>query len=339
MADKIRIAILGCGAITRSAHLQTVLLHPDVEAVAVIIGLRRVEVGAKCQIVADYHSVLGDVDAIINALPNNTHAVVNQEALSSGVHVLCEKPLATTTADALASCELAQKKNRLLGVGMNRRFADSHTLLRLTLEQGLLGAVDGYDWEWGGSFDWRANSGFYFSRGLAGGGALIDLGVHLLDSVVDWFGPVFSFDYQDDDWGSGIEANAILDLQHNGPYGIVKGRVRVSRTYTLKNRFLLRGSDAAAEIPVADPEVLILHRALAGTAVSQSLRLQNSSSSNSYAKQLDNFVQSIRGRQSLRVDGWQGLRVIELVEACYSHKRRIAEPWSELRTESTGVSA
>src|SRR5213080_4569047 len=113
MADKIRIAILGCGAITRSAHLQTVLLHPDVELVALVdtdlkgAGLLAGSLGAKCQIVADYHSVLGDVDAIINALPNNMHAVVNQGALSSGVHVLCEKPLATTTADALASCELA----------------------------------------------------------------------------------------------------------------------------------------------------------------------------------------------------------------------------------------
>src|SRR5437867_394630 len=156
MADKIRIVILGCGAITRNAHLQTVLLHPDLELAALVdsdvnrAALLADSFGAKCQIVADYHSVLGSVDAVINALPNNMHAVVNQEALSSGVHVLCEKPLATTTADALACCELAQQKNRLLGVGMNRRFADSHTLLRLILEQRLVGAVDAYDREWGG---------------------------------------------------------------------------------------------------------------------------------------------------------------------------------------------
>src|SRR5438876_89350 len=247
MADKIRIAILGCGAITRSAHLPTVIAHPELQLVALVdTDIKRARLlagalGAQCQSGADYHSIFGCVDAIINALPNNMHAAVNQEALIAGVHVLCEKPLATTAADALACCELAQQKKRLLAVGMNRRFVDSHDLLRLVLEQGVLGALDSYDWEWGGSFDWRSASGFYFSQALAGGGALIDLGVHLLDNVIDWFGPVSWFDYRDDDWGSGIEANAILDLQHNGSQGNVKGRLRVSRTYTLKNRFLLRG--------------------------------------------------------------------------------------------------
>ena len=115
--------------------------------------------------------------------------------------------------------------------------------------------------------------------------------------------------------------------------------MRISRTYTLKNRFLLLGAQATAEIPVADPEVIILHRELAGTPISQTLRLENSASSSSYAKELDNFIESIRGRQKLKVDGWQALRVIELVEACYTHKRRIAEPWAQLQAESSGLSA
>jgi len=345
MADKIRIAILGCGAITRSAHLQTVLLHPEVELVALVdADIKRARLlagtlGTKCEILADYRSVFGRVDAIINALPNDMHATVNQGALSAGVHVLCEKPLSTTAADGLACCELAQQKNRLLAVGMNWRFFDSHRLLRLVLEEGLLGTLDRYDWECGGSFDWRSASQFYFSQALAGGGVLIDFGVHLLDKVIDWLGPVSGFDYQDDDWGSGIEANAIVDLQHDGSYGRVKGRLRISRTYTLKNRFLLLGAQATAEIPVADPEVIILHRELAGTPISQTLRLENSASSSSYAKELDNFIESIRGRQKLKVDGWQALRVIELVEACYTHKRRIAEPWAQLQAESSGLLA
>src|SRR5436309_8331657 len=106
MADKIRIAILGCGAITRSAHLQTVLLHPEVELVALVdadikrAGLLAGALGTNCEILADYRSVFGRVEAIINALPNNMHATVNQGALSAGVHVLCEKPLSTTAADA-----------------------------------------------------------------------------------------------------------------------------------------------------------------------------------------------------------------------------------------------
>ena len=339
MAHRIRIAILGCGAITRNAHLKTVLLHPELDLVALVdvdparARLVAESVAAKCQIVSDYRSIFGRVDAVINALPNHMHAAVNREVLNSGLHVLCEKPLATTAADARTCCELAQQKNRLLAVGMNRRFVDSHILLKLVLDQGLLGTLDGYDWEWGGIFDWKSASGFYFSRPLAGGGVLIDVGIHLLDSVIDWFGPVSAFDYQDDDWGSGIEANAILDLEHDGPYGRVKGRLRLSRTSTLKNRFFLRGGFATAEISLAKTDAVILHRDLASMPVSQTLSLEGSSSGDSYTKQMDNFVGSVRGRETLRVDGWQAMRVIELVETCYARKRRIPEPWSELKDD------
>jgi predicted dehydrogenase len=345
MADKVRIAILGGGAITRNAHLQTVLSHPDVELVALVDADSKraaslaATFGAKCQILPVYSSVFTQVDAIINALPNSIHASVNQEALAAGVHVLCEKPLATAASEALACCELAQQKNRLLAVGMNRRFVASQTLLRLVLDDSRLGDLHGYDWEWGGNFDWRSASGFYFTRALAGGGALIDAGVHLLDSVIDWFGPVSAFNYQDDDWGSGIEANVILDLQHDGRYGNVKGRLRISRTCTLKNRFLLSGTRAAAEVPIADPETVILHNQVAGVPITQSLRLEASTFSSSYARQLHNFVESIRGRQELLVDGWQALRVIQLVEDCYSRKQRIPEPWAELKTDTVGTPA
>src|SRR5581483_2265235 len=123
MGERLRIAILGCGAITKSRHLPAVLAHPDAqlaalvdtdtERAAALARLNRVQ----CRITADYRSVLGEVDAIINALPNSLHAPVIMEALNAGVHVLCEKPLATTSADARACCELATQKNLVLAVG------------------------------------------------------------------------------------------------------------------------------------------------------------------------------------------------------------------------------
>jgi len=345
MSDKVRVAILGCGAITRSAHLPTVLLNPEADLIALVdADNRRAEslahsFGVKCQIAADYRAVLSQVDAIINALPNQLHAAVTQESLAAGVHVLCEKPLATTAADGRACCEAAQRHDRLLAVGMNHRFDAANDLLRLVLEQELLGRLEGYDWEWGGSFDWRSASGFYFSKAAAGGGALIDFGVHLLDNLIDWFGPVESYDYQDDDWGSGIEANAILTLRHNGPLGNIAGRVRISRTYSLKNRFHLQGAEAAAEITVADPDAVIMQRNLGGSAVTDTLRLNDRAGKSNYARQLENFLASIKLREKLRVDGWQALRVMELVEACYARKRQIPEPWTGIPAATSGVLA
>jgi predicted dehydrogenase len=161
MKPPVRLAILGCGAITRSEHIPAVIAHPDVELVALVdADLSRAEGlirnrGLGCQAVADYHEVFGQVDAVINALPNNLHVTSNQECLGAGLHVLCEKPLAITAADARASTELAEQKKLVLAVGMNRRFAASHPLLKLIMEDGLLGTVQDYDFQYGGAFDWR----------------------------------------------------------------------------------------------------------------------------------------------------------------------------------------
>ena len=338
MKTPIRLAILGCGAITRSEHIPAVTAHPGVELVALVDaelsraqGLIRNR-GLSCQAVADYHEVFGRVDAVINALPNHLHPVSNRESLHAGLHVLCEKPLAITAAEARASTELAEQKKLVLAVGVNRRFAASHPLLKLILEDGLLGTVQDYDFQYGGAFDWRSASGFYFDRAKAGGGALMDFGVHMLDSVLDWFGPVSSFDYQDDDWGSGIEANVLLDVQHKGRFGEIPGHLQISRTFSLKNRLLVRGSAASAEISAQDLEVIVIHRPVAGVPVSHTLRLENYPSAKSYYRQLDNFVTSIVNGTKPEVDGWQALRTLELVENCYASKRRIAEPWSEIET-------
>lgn len=350
MTEPIRLAILGCGAITRSEHIPAVSAHPGVQLVALVdTDLPRANAliqnrGLICKAVADYREVLGQVDAVINALPNHLHVSSNMDCLRAGVHVLCEKPLAITASEARSCTEFAEEKKLVLAVGMNRRFAASHPLLKLIIEDGLLGSVQNYDFQYGGAFDWRSASGFYFDRAKAGGGALVDFGVHMLDSVIDWFGPVTSFDYQDDDWGSGIEANLFLDVKHAGgeaaistqPSALsadVPGHLRISRTFTLKNRILVRGTVASAEIFVNDPEVVVIHRAIGGAPVSETLRLKHFPGGSSYWRQLDNFVSSIADRAKPEVDGWAAVRVLELIESCYAHKRRIAEPWAESGAE------
>jgi predicted dehydrogenase len=334
----IRLAILGCGAITRSEHIRAATSHPGVELVALVDAeLSRAQAlirdrGLNCKALSDYRQVFALTDAVINALPNFLHAASNLECLNAGLHVLCEKPLATTAADARASTELAEQKKLVLAVGMNRRFAASHTLLKLVMRDGLLGTIQDYDFQYGGVFDWSSASGFYFDRAQAGGGALVDFGVHMLDSVLDWFGPVTSFDYQDDDWGSGVEANLFLDVKHKGQFGEIPGRLRISRTFGLKNRLLVRGSAASAEISVNDPESVVVHRPLAGVPVCQTLQLENFPTAKSYYRQLDNFVVSILNGTKAEVDGQQAVQTLELIENCYAHKRRIPEPWAEIAT-------
>ncbi len=338
MTGPIRLAILGCGAITRSEHISVICAHPGVQLVALVDkNLPQAHAlirnhGLTCKAVVDYREVLEGVDAVLNALPNHLHVSSNMDCLRAGVHVLCEKPLAITAAEARSCTAFAEEEKLVLAVAMNRRFAGSHSLLKLIIEASLLGSIQNYDYRYGAAFDWHSVSGFYFDRAKAGGGALMDFGVHMLDSVIDWFGPVSAFDYQDDDWGSGIESNLLLDLTHTGRYGDIPGHLQISRTFGLKNRILVRGAAASAEISVHDPEVVVIRRAIADTPVSQTWQLGKSPGGSSYWRELDNFVQSIVNRNKPEVDGWQAVRVLELIESCYAHKRRIAEPWAESET-------
>src|SRR3979490_1922715 len=127
MKNQIRLAILGCGTIVKSQHLPAALAHPDVVLVALVdaasnraANLMR-SAHLNCKTSTDYASVLGEVDAVINALPNHLHAPVTLEALAAGVHVLCEKPLATKSADARACAAAAAGKSLVLPVASNRR--------------------------------------------------------------------------------------------------------------------------------------------------------------------------------------------------------------------------
>jgi predicted dehydrogenase len=343
----VRLGILGCGAITNNQHLPAAVENPTVHITALVdANLGRAEAlrrayGLDCRLSANFYEILDDVDAVINALPNSLHGPVNLQALEAGVHVLCEKPLATTVDEARVSCEMAALKGVVLAVSMPRRYYESSLVLPLVLKEGLLGSLRSYEWEHGTPFVWPTASGFYFSRELAGGGVLLDDGVHLLDCLLDWFGPVTSFEYQDDNWGSGIEANALLALHHAGIHGDVSGRVRLSRTYSLKNRLVIRGTQARAEIMRSEPAAVFLYRSVAGQEVSMAIRLPEMSSGGTrqaFRAQLCNFVGSIEGTCMPAVPGAQALKAIELIKGCYAHAARIAEPWFEQTERSIEVS-
>ena len=329
----INLAILGCGAITGARHLPAALAHPDVHValmvdanVARADALRRTH-GLECEVDNHYQNVLKrNIHAVINALPNFLHAPVNIELLSAGIHVLCEKPLAITIEEGRACCQAAERNSVLLAAAMPRRFYGSTTLVSRVLADGLLGSVSSYEWDHGVPFSWNTKSGFNFFREKSGGGVLLDEGIHLLDCLLHWFGPVKDFKYQSDDWGGGIEANVILNLTHLGDGSELTGRLRLSRTYTLKNRLLLRGAKTTAEVLRTDPDALLIHGTLTGDPVNMTLRLPRALS-DPFFEQLDNFVQAIQGRSKPAVTGRESLETIDLIQRCYSNGTRIAEPW------------
>jgi len=279
----------------------------------------------------DFRSLAGRVDAVINALPNALHAGANVFLLDNRVHVLCEKPLATTSADVRLCYDAAKRGGVILAPALHWRFYQSTRLLHLLLAEAALESPLEYDWQYGMPFDWPTASAFNFSREKAGGGVLFDQGIHLLDCLLSWFGPVSAFECATDDWGSGVEANALLTLRHDGGYGTVRGRVRLSNTFTLKNRLVISGRASTAEILRDAPHTVVLSRVMAGQNVRMSLGPDGSDEDQDpFLTQLQRFIEAAESTRTVEVTAADVVATIELIERCYEGAARLAEPWSDV---------
>jgi predicted dehydrogenase len=187
--EQLRIGIIGCGA--GIFHLEGYQTEPRAKVVALAgLDTDRCEMLAKKfdvpRIYRDYQDLLADddIDAVSIAVPNILHMPVALAAFEAGKHVLIEKPLARNAEEGVRMVEAAEKHGKLLGISFQRRTRHDIQLLRNQVDTGAFGRVY-YSKAW-----WMRRSGipglgsWFTSKEGAGGGPLIDLGVHVLDMVL-----------------------------------------------------------------------------------------------------------------------------------------------------------
>jgi predicted dehydrogenase len=183
----MKVGIIGAGNIARLAHLPGYARLPGVE-IAAITDILPAKAKAMAEqykipkVFTDYHEMLAlKLDAISICVPNAVHAEATIAALESGKHVLCEKPMAMNTAEAQKMADTAKRVGKTLMMGFNNRFRSDAQALKARIEKGEFGDIY---FARGGVIRRRGIPGWgsWFTRkGVAGGGALIDIGVHALD--------------------------------------------------------------------------------------------------------------------------------------------------------------
>src|SRR5262249_20759532 len=126
-----------------------------------------------------------DVDAVLVATPNANHCEVAVAAAAAGKHVLVDKPLACNTLDADVMIAAAEKHDVLLVPFQNSRFAAPFVAARQSVADGRVGSITGFRAAYGhgGPQQWAAHADWFFDAARAGGGCLMDLGVHIVDVV------------------------------------------------------------------------------------------------------------------------------------------------------------
>jgi predicted dehydrogenase len=140
--ENLRIAVVGYGY-WGSKHTRVFSSMPDVDVTVVDSNLERLAAAAAhfptARTAMDLDEVLDDVDAVVVATPPSTHSAVALTALNAGLHVLVEKPLATTVEDAEALVEAASG-NRLM-VGHTFEYNPAVRRLRQIIHSGMLGRI------------------------------------------------------------------------------------------------------------------------------------------------------------------------------------------------------
>ena len=137
---------------------------------------------------ADFDAIAGDsaVDAVYLPLPVGLHREFTERAAAAGKHVLCEKPMAASVADARAMIEACAQASRLLMIAYRLDYDPMHAEARRLLEAGELGRVKHVR----SAFGIVAKEGWRFDAALAGGGSLFDVGVYPMHALRNFFGDV-----------------------------------------------------------------------------------------------------------------------------------------------------
>lgn len=189
----LRIGIIGCGGMGRSAHVNGFYAHePRVELVAAcdILPERTqavVDGGfPKAAQYTDYRELLKDpsIDAVDICTPNDLHSEIAIAAFKAGKHVFCEKPDAIDAKKAAAMRDAAAKAGKVLMVMRNNRFTDAAKYLRRFVQEGRAGEIYAGRCGWQRRRGIPGKGGWFTTKARSGGGPLIDLGVHMIDLAV-----------------------------------------------------------------------------------------------------------------------------------------------------------
>lgn len=186
---KVRIGIVGCGGIANGKHMPSLKKLCNVEMVAFcdIIEEKAIKAAKEygtpdAKVYTDYKELLKDatIEVVHVLTPNKEHSFITIAALEAGKHVMCEKPMAKTSAEAQAMIDAAKKTGKKLTIGYQNRFRPDSLYLHTACENGELGEV-----YYAKAHAVRRRAvptwGVFLNEDEQGGGPLIDIGTHALD--------------------------------------------------------------------------------------------------------------------------------------------------------------
>ena len=333
MNPKTRFGLIGCGEIGK-LRAQAIKRTPGAQLTAVsdIDPERARGIATNCggAVVSDWRKLvqLHDVDAVVVSTPPHLHAEMCVEALESGKHVLCEKPLARTADECRVILAMAEQNERFVATGFNYRFYPSIEKARALLDSGIIGKLD-HIRSYSGYSAKDHNHPWLHDVDVMGGGALRDNGIHLIDLTHYFMGDVKEITgfATDKVWDfAGCEGNGFALLRSDA--GIVAS-LQASWTEWRGYRFLIelygtRGCIRASCFPMMTQVISMTE--LGGPTRRKSylfplvhlrehLYSYRSVVTQSFVREFEAFTRAIKGDATNIATGYDGLRALQIAES------------------------
>ncbi len=223
--------------------------------------------------------------------------------------------MAVSTKECQAMIKAENKSKAKLMIGHNRRFMSNVNLSKSMLDNRILGNVSNYECKVGSVYRWPTQTGFYFKKKEAGGGVLIDMGAHIIDLILWFFGDVSDVQYMAKDvMGKGVEDNAWVSFAHNNS---IRGSITLSRTERLENSLIIKGDNGWVKIGIFDPTLIEFFSKKAKISSKMGHLCVKTKNNDPFRDQFTHFANCIRTDGEPLISGINGMKVVEVVEECY----------------------
>lgn len=329
----MRIGVIGAGVIGK-LRIQAIRESPTAELAAVLDTDRELAASAAggmvpaVTVLDEFLNV--DMDAVVVSSPTPAHEAACLGAFARGLHVLCEKPLSNSVDSCRRIVAAADKANRTLAVGFNLRYYPAIRFIRKAIDEGWIGDVDHLRIFGGHEGLPKFRADWEFKAPESGGGALMDVGIHMTDLARYFLGEVSEV-YgvaSNSVWNVvGSEDNALaifrspdgvpaiyqaswtewkgyhFFVEAYGDLGMVRGFYAPMRNVLITQE---RPGAARKKRRLLYPNIMV--REKLGSWTTTALR--------SFKEELSDFLARIEGRSGLTgADGYAGLRAVEIAAA------------------------
>lgn len=330
--DRLRLAIVGCGAIAEIGHSQGAMISKKTRLTTLIdLDIDRARaLGIKLG-VSDCRDTLDgletDVDIAIVAVPHRAHLPLGLDLLGRGIHILIEKPLGCTVAECNALAEAAASNGVVLAVAMVRRFIPVNRMVKQIIDFGLLGRPVAFEMFETREYSWPGKTTFLLDPSEPGRGVLIGNGSHMFDLILWWFGSVADISCTADS-RNGAETDAIVELKLES--GVI-GRLHLSRIRDLGAGTQITFEKGRIVIPAFGPDIQVeTNDGLSFKAIPTDVNRTGAVEAELgelMALQLDDFAGAVRGEGAPAAGADIATATISLVERCSASISLSEQSW------------